>query len=339
VRDDKGAYDELMIETLEEGLRQLSGERVRVRSIRDKEFTRSTSFAIHRIDVELQSGDILPCVFKDLNPLRQLPDAKQVRRLELGRSRREVWMYRQILPRLSLGTPQLYGYRWEPKQGNLWLFIEDAGRHRHGHRLDLAWYEQAAAWAGRFHRATAGSPGDERLLRFDRAHYERQGKDLEAVLERTGEDQPIVERALARYGELVQSVDNLPRGMIHGEFFGKNVLIRPDQATDTIAVIDWETAATGPQYVDLVSISAGRWTTSQRMAMRRSYFAARYPTAADDADWNRFNQETDMVAILEAVSWLGYWAGSGPANDAKHLSRVSRWLRELRLAMGEEGAY
>lgn len=325
-----------MIETLEGGLSRLSGDRVRIRSIHAKELGKGTSFAIHRLDVGLESGDLLPVVFKDLNPLRQLQNAKHIRRLELGRSRRELWMYRHVLPGLALGTPRLYGYRWEPKRGNLWLFLEDAGPHRLGHRLDLALFERAAAWAGRFHAATTGTSGDERLLRYDRAHYERRGRHLEAHLERIAEEhRPLVERALARHGALVRLVDGLPHGMIHGEFFGKNVLVRRDRTTDAIAVVDWETAATGPQYVDLVSISAGRWTRSQRMAMRRAYFDARHAPVAVGVDWRRFNEEVDIVAILQAVSWLGFWAGSD-TNDPKYASHVSRWMRELQTTMGED---
>ena len=327
---------QLMIETLEEGLSHLSGDRVRVRSIRAKELGKSGSFAIHRLTVQLESGDVLPVVFKDLNPLRQVQNAKRIRRLELGRSRREIWMYRHVLPGLAMGTPRLYAYRWEPKRGNLWLLVEDCGPHRLVHRLDLALYEQAAAWVGRFHAATTGTSSDERLLRYDRAHYERRGRDLEACLERIAEeDRPLVERALARHGTLVQVVDGLPHGMIHGEFFGKNVLVRRDRTTDAIAVIDWETAATGPQYVDLVSISAGRWTRSQRMAMRRAYFDARRSPVAVGVDWRRFNEEVDIVAILQAVSWLGFWVGSD-TNDTKYASHVSRWIRELRTSMGED---
>jgi hypothetical protein len=102
------------------------------------------------------------------------------------------------------------------------------GPHRIGHRLDLALYEQAAAWAGGFHAATAETWDDEQLLRFDQAHYERQGRHLETYLERiAAADRPLVEHALARYSELVKLVDRLPQSLIHGEFFGKNVMIRP----------------------------------------------------------------------------------------------------------------
>jgi hypothetical protein len=325
-----------MIETLEEGLSQLSGDRARVRSIRAKELRKSGSFAIHRLDVQLESGDVLHVIFKDLNPLRQFQNAKRIRRLELGRSRREIWMYRHVLPGLALGTPRLYGYRWEPKRGNLWLFLEDVGPHRLGHGGDLALFEQAAAWVGRFHAATTGTPSIERLLRYDHAHYERRGRHLEACLERIAEqDRPLVERALARHATLVQLVDGLPDGMIHGEFFGPNVLVRHDRTTDAIAVIDWETTATGPQYVDLVSISAGRWTRSQRMAMRRAYFDSWQVTVAAGVDWRRFNEEVDVVAILQAVSWLGFWVDSDPS-DTRYAAHVSRWMRELRTTMGED---
>jgi hypothetical protein len=334
---------QLMIETLEQGLSQLSGDRVRIRSLRARELGKSTSFAIHRVDVQLESGDVLPVVFKDLNPLRQFQNARHVRRLELGRSRREIWMYRHVLPGLALGTPRLYGYRWEPKRGNLWLFLEDLGPQRldgarvvgRGFAARLALFEQAAAWAARFHAATTGTWGDERLLRYDRVHYERRGRQLEACLERIdAENRPLVERALARHATLAQLVDDLPHGMIHGEFFGKNVLVRRDQATDAIAVIDWETAATGPQYVDLVSISAGSWTRSQRMAMRRAYFDAGHSPVSVGADWRRFNEEVDMVAILQAVSWLGFWLGN--TSHPKYTSHVSRWMRELKTTMGED---
>lgn len=332
----RASRERLMIETLEEGLSRLAGDRVQVRSLRAEELAKSTSFPVHRLDVRLESGEVLPVIFKDLNPLRQLQNAKDIRRLELGRSRREIWMYRHVLPGLALGTPQLYGHRWEPGRGNLWLFIEDVGRHRLSYRLDLALYERAAAWAGRFHAATSGIPGGDQLLRYDRAYFERQGRRLEACLGRIAEaDRPLVERVLARHGRLAQRVDGLPHGIIHGEFFAKNVLVRRDQAAGAIAVIDWETAATGPQYADLVSISAGRWTRGQRMAMRRAYFDAGPATTASAACWKRFNEEADIVALLQAVSWLGFWAGSdtAAASGARH---VSRWIRELRTTMGED---
>ena len=41
------------------------------------------------------------------------------------------------------------------------------------------------------------------------------------------------------------------------------------------------------------------------------------------------------MAILQAVSWLGFWVHSD-TNDTKYASHVSRWMRELRITMGED---
>jgi hypothetical protein len=330
-----------MIETLEEGLSVRYGHPARVASVHGREFGKSSSFPIHRLDVRLESGAVVPVIFKDLNPLRQLRNARHIRPLELGRSRREMFMYRHVLPQLALGTPDLCGHRWEPRRGEMWLFTEDVGPHRLGHRIDLDLYLKAVAWAGRFHAMTAGAAHDPRLLRFVVDHYRQQGRTLEACLNRIAEeDRPVIEKALTRYEKMIIVVNELPCGMIHGEYFGKNVLIRSsDPTSHPIAVIDWETAATGPQYVDLVSISTGRWTGSQRSIMRRVYFETRYArpdwSTRDDARWRDFNDQLDVVALLHAISWLGFWAGSDP-DDAKYVSHVSRWVREVRICMGED---
>ena len=74
------------------------------------------------------------------------------------------------------------------------------------------------------------------------------------------------------------------------------------------------------------------------MAMRRAYFDARHATVTDGADgveWRRFNEEVDVVAVLQAVSWLGFWVNS-ESSDPKYASYVSRWMRELRITMGED---
>jgi hypothetical protein len=335
MRCDDDLVRRLVVETLEKGLTERSGTPVRVCAISDEVSGKSSSFAVHRLEARLASGDVLSVVVKDLNPLHQLHDARRLRPLELGRSRREVWVYEKVLPQLGLGTPELYGSRWEPARGALWLLLEDVGPHRLARRLDLAAFAEAAAWLARFHEATAGMSGDARLLRFDRGLSESLAGRLEAGLGRIpGDDRSLVECVLGRYEELLPCVDEMPQGMVHGEFFAKNVLLRPHEPR--IAVIDWETAAIGPQYVDLVSITAGQWSESQRMTMRRAYFESLHPTArwgrCHDAAWARFNHDVDVVAVLQAIGWLGFWVLGDPGS-AKHASRLQQWMRELRLSV------
>jgi aminoglycoside phosphotransferase (APT) family kinase protein len=244
-------------------------------------------------------------------------------------------MYEQVLPQLGLGTPQGYGSRWEPAQGRLWLLMEDVGPHRLARSLDLEAFVHAVSWLARFHAATAGTPPDPRLLRLDRGHYERMGSRLAAhVHEIPTEDRLLVGRVLGRYDELLGVVDAVPQGLLHGEFFPKNVMIRA--GSPGVAVIDWETAAIGPQYVDLVSMTAGRWSGSQRAAMRRAYFEGRRPAgsraAARDDEWDCFTCEVNAVAVLQAVCWLGFLL-AGDAGIAKRAKHVAQWTHQLRTAV------
>jgi len=333
---DAGRSLGLVIETLEKGLSERSGARVRVEALRGEVSPNSSSFTVHRLEVLLSSGDLLPVVLKDLNPFHQLPSARRRRSLDLARSRRELWVYRDVLSHLELGTPVVYGSRWDLRSGTLWLLLEDVGSRRLGRRVDPLAYARAASWLAQFHLRTRGMKSDARLLRFDREHFEGLGHRLEVCLDRVpAEDRAPAERALARYGELLQAVDAVPQGMVHGEFFGGNVVLRP--CTGAVAVIDWETAGIGPQYVDLTSLLAGRWSGDERMPLRRAYFDAAQAAGAAGAssDWVRFNRDVDAVATLQAVGWLGYWA-SYPA-EPKHAKRVRTWLRELRLSLGEDG--
>jgi hypothetical protein len=333
---DAGRSFRLVTEILEEGLSERYGTQVRVHALRAEASSKSTSFAVHRLQAMLRSGDVLTVVLKDLNPLHQLPDARRRRALELAGSRRELWMYSSVLSRLELGTPAVYGFRWDPPGGALWLLLEDVGPRRLCGRLDLAASARTVAWLARFHLTTRKMDADGRLLRFDREHYEALGRRLEACLDRVpAEDRAAAERILSRYGELLRAVDAAPRGLMHGELFGKNVVLRPD--TESVAVIDWETAGIGPQYADLASLLAGHWSKDERMTLRRAYFEAMQEMgeAGAASDWERFNHEVDDVATLQSVGWLGYWA-SYP-EEPKHAKRVRSWVRELRACLGEGG--
>jgi thiamine kinase-like enzyme len=87
-------------------------------------------------------------------------------------------------------------------------------------------------------------------------------------------------------------------------------------------VIDWETAAIGPGYIDLVSISAGQWTPEQRQAMWRAYFEQYQAETGLPMDWEHFCQEVGQVALYRALWWLGWWS-NGDANQITH------WMQEL----------
>ena len=320
---------DLAIATLEAGFRS-RGEPARIRKLGRESMSGSSSFTTERLRAELDDGRHIDIFFKDLDPSSQLAEAKLIRAPGLEPSRREYWMYTEILNHVEHGTPELYAALWDETDGHLWLFLEYVGPRRLSRLGDFTLWVDAARWAARFHSATRDTPhGSSPLLgRFDGARYEESGERLEQNMGRfSTEDRPTLRIALDALGDAVEQVSSLPRCLVHGEFFGKNVVIRPSGPGGTIAVVDWETAAFGPGGVDLVSICAGRWTPDQREVMWRAYHDEYRRSAAACPDWPVFKDELESIALCQAILWLAYWS----RGDQVH---IDRWMRELRAVLG-----
>ena len=320
----------MMIETLAAGLSELRGQSVIIREIHREPFFDSSSFSTERLRVLVNDDEWLEVFFKDLNPLHQLDVAQSLRRQpELDRSYRELQMYRNILPQLRLGTPQLYAFRWEPQHGSFWLFLEHVGPERLSLSGDFQLWVEAARWAARFHAAVRELLVTEAdfLIHFDQDLYRCCAERLEQNFSKFNvEQQRVVRQALDDYEGILDHLVALPRHLIHGEFFGENVLIRAANLEEPIAVIDWETAAIGPGYVDLVSISAGQWTAEQKQAMWQAYFDEYHAETGLQMSWAEFCQDLGYVALDRALWWLGWWSNE----DATH---IDRWMQELSRVM------
>ncbi len=326
---DKNEMTRLMKETLEEGLSRLRGHAIKILEIQREPFSGSSSFSTERLRVLVNGDEWLEVFFKDLNPMHQLDVAKEIRKPDLDRSRRELWMYQQILDQLQLGTPQLFAFRWEINRGLIWLFLENAGPKRLSRLGDFHLWTAAAQWAARFHAAVQdiSVEGTDFVIQFDENHYHQCVERLEGNLSKfDAQQRSLVLHALDLYRGIIDRLSSMPRCLIHGEFFGKNVMIRPGNPDEQIAVIDWETAAIGPSYVDLVSISAGRWTMEQRREMWRAYFNQYQMETGLDIDWRSFCLDLGHVALYRALWWLGWWSNG----DAAH---INRWVLELNTVM------
>jgi hypothetical protein len=322
----------LMIESLAEGLSALRGRAVDVQDLVRSPFEGSSSFATERLRVRVD-GEWLNVFFKDLNPFHQLIDARNIRDFALERSRREIHVYRNILRGGFLGTPKLYGSRWEPANGLLWLFLEDVGPKRLSRLGDVSLWVGAARWSARFHARVKSLPAEalRRLPVLDTDGYGKMADQLQDSLAKfPAESRGKVQLALRLYRNAISELETLPRGLIHNEYFGKNVVIRPPPAVEPISVIDWETAAIGLSYLDLVSISAGRWTMEQRLQMWRGYFEQAETESGATMDWRSFCDALHSVALHQCIHWLNWWSNG----DDVH---VKRWLVELERVLGAYG--
>jgi len=326
----------LMAETLAEGLSRLWGQPVRIRGMRREFLQSSSSFRTERLHVSLDEGKPLRVFFKDLNPEHQLEKARMVRAFDLTPGRRELQMYQSVLSPGRFGTLHLYASRWEPERGIFWMFLEDGGRSLLRSTADVDRWTMAARWAARFHAATRNLPDDRTsfLPQQDHSHYRKCADRVQQILPNLeARERRVVSQGLACYIRCIDWLSALPRTVIHGQFFGQNILLRRGNSDHKIAVIDWETAALGPCIFDLVSLTSGKWTKEQRQTMWAAYFEQYQAETEQQMDWETFCQDLAPVVLYQALKWVAWW---GHHRRLSH--KFSSFMKELGTVLEEHFA-
>jgi len=290
------------------------------------------SFAVEKLRVRARDGRRVCVVLKDLNPLHQVDAARQMRRPALESARRELWMYQRVLSPERFGTARLYGSRWEPQHGAIWLLLEDVGEKPLSKVRDFDMWLAAARWAARFHAAghELTLDGATRLVPFGRERYRACEERLAALVELLpASRRALLREALDHYRKLQDRLVALTPCLIHGEFFGRNVMVRTHEPDRTIAPIDWETAGLGPGLLDLVSLTSGRWKPEARLSMTRAYFEALQEATQAPLDWDGFCSDLEGVTLFHALGWVTWYA------DRQHPRHLERWLGQLEKALPE----
>ena len=331
IHDDR--ITRLMAETLEDGLSRLHGRPAGVRELRREFLGTSSSFRTERLRVVLEGGKPLSVFLKDLNPAHQMDKARALRERDLEPSVRELRMYQAVLSPERFGTLHLYATRWEPERGIVWVFLEDGGRALLRNCIDVDRWTAAARWAARFHAATRDLSDAQTsfLPQYDDTHYRKCLRRVEQMLPRLEpRERQMVRRGLDCYARRIDWLGALPRTVIHGQFFGQNILLRRRSVAHHIAVIDWETAARGPGTFDLVSLTAGKWTKAQRQAMWAAYFEEYHATTGQRPDWAAFCRELATVALHQSLEWLTWWQRrrSQSRDFARFMKELSSVLEE-----------
>jgi aminoglycoside phosphotransferase (APT) family kinase protein len=327
--DDQQQSDR-MRRVLEDGLTRIAGKPVRIRELRRELLSYASSFAAEQVDAVLEDGKHMEVFFKDLHPDHQLVDAQRVRERSLERSWREVEVYRRLLARWSFDTPQLYAVHWDPESDVYWLFLELISGKKVSKLADPAVWHASARWVARFHVTSRRIPADEIafLPRLDTQHFRECRERLEAKLpELEADDRRLAEDALVLYAAIEPRLTALPQSLIHGEFFGKNIMVRLGAPDRTIAAIDWETAAVGPSYLDIASLSSGDWTPEIKQGMRRAYFDTYQRESGVALDWDQFCDDVLDVSLYQCVRWLAWWPGRAEAKQ------FGRWMNELTIVL------
>ena len=113
----------------------------------------SSSFRIDKIRVRFDDDSNVRLVLKDLGHEAMGEEARRARPRFLHDPRREINVYRWILPHAPAGTPAWYGAVTDPPAGRYWLLLEQVRGSQLTQVGAFATWERTAAWIARFHAA------------------------------------------------------------------------------------------------------------------------------------------------------------------------------------------
>jgi aminoglycoside phosphotransferase (APT) family kinase protein len=267
----------------------------------------------------------LQLAFKNLTPGCQLPTARRVRPEFLYDPHREIATYQSILSHLNMGTPQYLGSSVEPGTPRYWLFVEwvkgpllwQMGRLQH--------WQQAARWLAQLHHATSRLPDlkrlarNARLLEYNPSAYEHWIGRAESVLAKTllrheTDTARSFARIARRYGRVINHLCQLPRTLVHGEFFPANIVMRWTGQTHQVCPVDWELAALGPGVLDLAALSAGEWNDAEKRLILAAYHAVICEQGPSDMtldDLKRSTLYSQLHLCIRHLGWAARWRPQG----------------------------
>jgi len=265
---------------VEMSVRSRLGPHVAVEAIATSPSAYSSSFRIELVTVDLEDGRQARLVLKDLSWDTMLVGARALRARDTHDSRREIDVYRRVLPFVPPGPPRHLGDFHDPETGHDWLFLEEMHGSQLCHVGEPEAWEAAAAWTGAFHRAgsrpevlaTAGAVG---LRRRAEPEYRHAGILARTAVDLQGDDSRSrqLTAVLDRHPEVVASLLDAAPTVIHGQLYPTNVVVDrrgPDWRT---CVLDWETAAVGSGATDVAALVEGEWDAGARRRLLAAYAA------------------------------------------------------------------
>lgn len=177
----------------------------------------------------------------------------------------ERTIYERILPHLPVTTLHYYGCVEEEDGQYCWLFLEDASGenfspHIEQHRV------LAAEWLGTMHTSASDVAAATQLPDRGPHHYLdhlQLARDnilqnfANPVLE--AEDRQLLNEILSlfdltesNWSQVEMFCEGMPRTLVHGDFAGRNVRVRPSPGGMALMAYDWETAGWGVPAADLL---------------------------------------------------------------------------------------
>ncbi len=231
------------------------GSRSAIVSVQRKRIRYIGSYDCETITVQLANGEEFRSFLKDFGFSQRSKDNPEQRR------ERELSVYRDLLVKTDLGTPEYYGSIWNKSQGRFWLLLEFVeGIVIKDHNVEHGVI--AASWLGKMHGYFAQRPelltGRDFLIRHD-ADFFRSKAEL-AFLD-VAQISPPSARRLAkivdRYEQVINVMASQPLTLVHGAYIPWHIVLDVTQKPVRVCPIDWELAALGATLYDLAIFTDG----------------------------------------------------------------------------------
>jgi len=308
--------------SLERLLADHFGRHRTIRTVRRRRCPTKSTFAIEELDVEFAGGESLALVMKDLSPARVAPRVRRVRPPIAVEPRREIDVYRSILPHAPSGTAVCYGALTDARRRHHHLFLERIDGVELPQAESFSAWTHTAKWIGRFHRTFTG-PRAARLtsrvalLTYDEAYY-RLWIERAHQFAADARRRRVLDRVARVYESVVARLIRMRPAIIHGDFYPANVMIGGTHRRVRVCPVDWEMTAVGPALIDLASLVTG-WREPEQRALVRAYRAgAGIETVKSRRAASEFAADLDCCRLHLAVRMLGWSRTWTPPSHQAH---------------------
>src|SRR3989454_2522173 len=269
----------------------------------------------------------------------------------------ERTVYEEILPRTAVPSLHHYGFIEEPDGEYSWLFMEEATGADYSNLL-ADHRALAARWLGLLHSAAADAAAAARLPDASPGRYLDllqatreliQGHLDNPVL--SADDVVRIEEIHARLDDLaahwsrVEAVCGpMPQTLVHGDFTGKNIRLRPADGDTAVVVFDWEHAGWGTPAVDLaqLTVPSHRLSANPDISTYWSTVRERWPDVSLEA-WRQLAYCGTVCRTLSALYWDAHnltndWAQSFVRSMQTYVIELDGALEQLGWAPGAAAA-
>jgi hypothetical protein len=327
----KSSDEELRL-CLEEALAEVLRGSPQVAELHRRPFAYETSFAIDELGVELDNGEKLDLLVKDIGA--GLSDhavaAKPARALD---PRREIAVYRSLLHGSGIPAPRFFGAAEDGGSGRAWLFLERVPGEVLADVGDPHAWQAAAAWTARLGAAAEDRAPDVDavLLRRDRSWHAHWIAAATAACESSDRTE-LARRLTSAAGSLLDRLDDLPRAFVHGELYASNVIVEERSSGAPVKPVDWEMAGTGPFALDLAALATG-WTGAERAAMCAAFRHALPAEAKMKLSAGDLREAVALCELALALQWLGWSSDWLPPAEHRRdwAAEAARLLEEANL--------